>query len=911
MSAVVETINRAPLLTWMDVDRRINELTHGYQDMPAPIRAVECYSDALEVFAAPGESSVGDSLRVLKQWFSEAEFEDSEDGWTIHLSVGSDSMSVVLITDETSRRVRSGLLPLWKRLVHAREGGEAIAPPTSSGAVEMFAFHSFKGGVGRTTSLLTFVAAHLALVGDKRKPRILVIDADTEAPGITYLLGNYGRGDVSFPKFVEALHSSPSGAAPVIGYFAGELRKQQINVEGAEIFVLPAFVSRSDLLDARIYPQDIVRGPDGPWALGTAIQKLAAQLGVDRVFVDLRAGLSEISSPILFDPRFQRFIVSTLADQSLSGVELVLQCMRRVSFGGASSDWANHPCIVFSMLTNLLKTTAAFPKAMERVENAYGLNSTQVSDDNLQSNLTIFESEFSTNLMVLQDFVKALGDVKESSLYLAAEGWVKAREERRVDEAVRANDVDLNKQAGVLAEICRKKRYAEDQEQTDLLATEALTNLGRSFVSDVPNAVLIGAKGSGKTFSYLQIAHSKDWATFLKKVGLEAQSSKATLVLPLLQSNELGDVNKGIIRQQAHDVFAHLADGSSEDPQSHSELQDSIQRQLAKGDDSVGGWISFWATVMASAVGSKAVTLSELNSDVLASGKNVVYLFDGIEDVLRQVLTSDSQRIAVDAIIEIPNRIRELRSPAIGVLAFVREDYAKAAKTQNFGQFESRYQKYRLDWSPREFLQLVVWLCAEARIPWASKGAIQTADTEGLVLVLERLWGRKLGRDSSAEAYTAKWVYAALSDLKGRLQARDVVTFLANAADQAEAKRQQWNDRVLPPTAIRSALIPTSISKVEEAVQEYESLRQWRDSLLGIDAAAKKIPFAPEDLKLDGRLRQSLQDIGVIYEDIERAEAERIYVPEIYRHGLGLSSGVSARPRVQALLQRSLGSLPF
>lgn len=96
-----------------------------------------------------------------------------------------------------------------------------------------------------------------------------------------------------------------------------------------------------------------------------------------------------------------------------------------------------------------------------------------------------------------------------------------------------------------------------------------------------------------------------------------------------------------------------------------------------------------------------------------------------------------------------------------------------------------------------------------------------------------------------------------------------------------------------------------------EAVQEYAPLNEWVEKLASIDSAKKKIPFAAEDLGLEGRLRQNLQEIGVIYEDIEKDAADRLYVPEIYRHGLGLASGAGARPRVQALLQRALGALPF
>nr|QKQ36544.1 AAA family ATPase [Escherichia coli] len=43
----------------------------------------------------------------------------------------------------------------------------------------MATFHSFKGGVGRTTSLMTYATA---MLNAKEQAKILLIDADLEAP---------------------------------------------------------------------------------------------------------------------------------------------------------------------------------------------------------------------------------------------------------------------------------------------------------------------------------------------------------------------------------------------------------------------------------------------------------------------------------------------------------------------------------------------------------------------------------------------------------------------------------------------------------------------------------------------------------------------------------------------------------
>lgn len=919
------TSEKSDLLTWYDIERRIAQCTNGLLTMPAPIRSVSVYSDSVELYVASDDRpAIKD---VLTDWFSQAELDVVNSAFRIILKIGDSEIPIVFSEEQGVWTKPAQLLPLWKRLAYLSDAGpEALKPPRPfpPGPV-MSAFHSFKGGVGRTTSLVAFATARLTQSStQKTTRRMLIVDADTEAPGITYWLAPSQRGTVSYVRLLEALHSPPTDELGVLSYFAKEIRKTVVELDGHQVYVLPAFVDQTDLLNAKISPEFLVKSPDDPWTLGSNLQRLGNLLEVEHVFVDLRAGLSELSSPLLFDSRFHRFIVTTTAEQSVRGVELLLHTLRQVWNSLDNRAGARHPALIFSLLTDVMKGSKEYVDIRERLERAYsdlkpvsaGAESAdETGAEVLESLLETFESTFSADLMAFRDFEHAFSSLKRSSLIEGANRWFQANSTEDTNASPQITSVaQLDEQARSLAEICKAKQFAETQDPGGLLATEALRNLGRAFSEEVPNAVLIGAKGSGKTFSYLQISYSRQWSDFLKKIAIDSALQSEICVFPLLRSNELGNNNASFIDEGVTEIQNKFKGNASFTASSMkpSEIKDKIDQELANQKNTLADWVKVWTSMMGRAIGSAATSLSELNSFVSRSDLSVVFLFDGIEDVLRDVETSEAQKLAVEAIIELPNRIRELRDPCIGVLAFVREDYAKAVKTQNLGQFQSRYQKFRLDWSPREFLQLILWLCSEAKIEWAENANIDGMETESLVTLLENLWGRKLGRDDAAEAYSARWVYAALSDLKGRLQARDAVRFLGNAAQQATGKRlAAWNDRVLPPNALRGALLPTSQEKVKEAVQEYAPLRIWVDKLNNIDPSKKKIPFSAEELELDGNLRQSLQEIGVIYEDSEKVEAERLYVPEIYRNGLRLAPSAGARPRVQALLQRALGTLPF
>jgi hypothetical protein len=178
---------------------------------------------------------------------------------------------------------------------------------------------------------------------------------------------------------------------------------------------------------------------------------------------------------------------------------------------------------------------------------------------------------------------------------------------------------------------------------------------------------------------------------------------------------------------------------------------------------------------------------------------------------------------------------------------------------------------------------------------------------------LEAVWGKKLGGEKSKEARSARWVYTALCDLKGNVQARDLVRFLKYAADYEHLRTgQQWSDRVLSPESMRNAISKCSDEKVTEAIEEFAPLREWSETLKSIDSNHRKIPFGQDEVGLTAKLFQSLQDIGVIYEDVDSKSGEaRLFLPEIYRHGLKFENSAVGRPRMQALLTKNIGSIPL
>ena len=440
------------------------------------------------------------------------------------------------------------------------------------------------------------------------------------------------------------------------------------------------------------------------------------------------------------------------------------------------------------------------------------------------------------------------------------------------------------------------------------MVTDPLRNLGKHFRATLPNVVLSGAKGAGKTFTFLRICKAQTWNEFLKRVG-EAPSSSTSdaVIFPVVWSQYLTDEAKKVMEGIQGACLSRVAQGA--DVIKQSEVLQKIDGALRTPPDH---WDHFWAELLCQNFGVTGRDLNVLNQKFIDSGNSVVLVFDGIEDAFPAPSTDEQQQKAIESLLKLTNRLSELDDQRIGALIFVRADYVQAAIKQNQGQFSARFTPFQLTWNPESFLRLAYWLCAQANIIKASEDGAESLSVVELINALIELWGRKLGGPNSKEALSVRWVYSALCDLKGNFQARDLVRFFKFAADQ-ERKRpgDPWPDRLLAPESIRRAIPECSIEKVKEAILEITSLKTWSNRMDDNNITDRRVPFSAASMQLQAVELTALRELGVIYEDWDpKLGEERLFLPEIYREGLKFDSSVG-RPKIQALLKKNLGAMPF
>lgn len=86
-------------------------------------------------------------------------------------------------------------------------------------------------------------------------------------------------------------------------------------------YILPTYRYEQQLYDLYASPQSITNSRNKEYVLAEILSSLAVKLGAKAVLIDLRAGISEYSAPLLLDPR----VKNTVLLQHLVNLYLVLK----------------------------------------------------------------------------------------------------------------------------------------------------------------------------------------------------------------------------------------------------------------------------------------------------------------------------------------------------------------------------------------------------------------------------------------------------------------------------------------------------------------------------------------------------------------------------------------------------------
>lgn len=904
------------LFTWFDVENLV--LTKKYDgSWPEYVSGISVYPDEIEM-RIQDNTHKEDAFEELSQWFGPKYDREQKKIYMESLAGGGKRFLTVTIEIEP-RNEETDLLsmkPDFASFSLYPEKPDLISPDliAMEGPPSLWAFYSFKGGVSRTIHLISMAKA-LAEKHPERK--ILIVDADLEAPGLTWWAEKQsGNAEISFLDFLALAHYDKSeNYSESIGITAERLGRQMLAFKtrkhNSEHYFLPAFREVHQLMHMPVRPEHVAWESGKEWIIPDLLRLLGRQLDVQAVIVDLRAGLSELSSPLLFDPRVNRVIVTTTSDQSVQGTRLILQQhdkMLRLWKDKAVYQNSIHPILIMSMIKEDLKYSDEMEKIRESFTELMLADDTEADD--LFGKDTLIESMFDERLLYLKSLDSTLEKLEGTDMQTRMASLV---EDRFPDICISKKDdgeakkIDIKSQLEKLKDAAKEYEYAESGKSEKFLTTANLKKIAVKYEHTLPIAVLSGAKGSGKTHTWLQMSRLKTWEKFIQKVKKTNHGIKENnaFILPLISSANLMDSAKKIIKD-CHNYAVET--GKIEfKPVLSNEIEDRLAARKQDNSTDASVWRKFWINLMASSLSCEKDSANPLEAmQKMLSEKNsrIVFLIDGLEDIFQDAASDRVEEAAIRSLCQgVINNLEEWPDNRIGLLVFIRKDIVKSAIKQNFGQFEARFQSMEFKWNREEALRLVAWLvriAAGLTDIVMIEGNVENASIESIEEALTGLWGLKLGKPESREAYTANWIVSALSDFNGQLMARDVVRLIGFAAENA-INSSSYPNRLLPPSAVKNALDPCGREKIAEIKQEIHLLKDIFTRFKNIPDQDRQIPFSREDMSLKADEIEALIGLGMITE-----YKGMYYMPEIIRRGLGFKLSGGSRPKVVTLLRRVL-----
>lgn len=857
--------------TWKDIERELLVQRKGWEDT---FDNIEVYPDELIVYC----SKEKDDSEIIQKLYEVFPKNTDRNNKSILLEGNKQVMKITIEFEDEGRNNK--IIPLFEKVIYSRSAyPEEQLKPLPCPVV---AFHSYKGGVGRTLSLLAFAKAWSEMQGEKK---LLIIDSDIEAPGLSWLQGKIDENGFSYLDLLTMLQDSQD-IESVVEFATEQIRNSVISVETnqqtVEHFFLPTLRYDEQLFDIYASPSSVIKGKDRQYILAEVLSQIADRLGVNMTLVDMRAGISEYSAPLLFDPRVKKYIVTSTSEQSVIGTEKLLQYMGR---GLAITEDANLPTVFLGMIPPSISLKEKNDIITEIVE-CFKSNE---KEEQLLDNLVV-ELPFASELIHLTDLQQILTQIEGRDMYKEIKKVVQSY----LDDPIENDNINFDEYRNkALQEICtfaNKQITAESNHAVQILLTAPIKNLCLKYADGIPTVVVRGAKGAGKTFLYRQFIEKQNWFAFSNEIN-HRNNKENGYFIPVFAPKNITEFTK-LFGECIATVNTEI-----ESAQVSASVYLDNSQKLEKQMTEITDWRDFWEKLLASSVNKNWGSFDEVSDKLRKEDKKAVFLIDGLEEILRNVSGDLNQQKAVQTLCQDIVNIMAAKYDNLGIVIFLRSDMAQNAITVNYEQFKQANGYAELKWTSDEALKLVVWVVSQAvKDFYEAKSPIENASKEVIDLHLEKLWGQKLGKNSSNEAYSSRWILAALSDFNGQLQARDIIRFLKYAA-VSNGKKASYEDRILMPAEIRHAVSICSTEKIDEIKMEYAFLKPIFEKLEKLPAEQKVLPLDLNENVLSRTEEKLMMQEGYLIRD-----GEKLYLPEIVRHALGFHYARGARPKVLSLL---------
>lgn len=773
---------------------------------------------------------------------------------------------------------------------------------------KLVSFYSFKGGVGRTTTMMMS-----AIGAARRGKKVVVLDFDLEAPGVASLFPEEALSQYGILDFLlESNAYSENINIDEYLYPVGEYC--HINQYGGEIYILPA-VGMAARNDVECYRKNLMRfDMDVPayeeetTPIDTLLMKIDSFLKPDYIFIDTRSGIHQIGGITLTRYSDLALLFFYGSQQNIEGMRMTIPILK-------SSDTD------FLLINSKVPVNEALAQMEKKVyiEGAY--NALSMCDARYKNNEIPAEDETADHYPVHITYNAGL------EVITSVEQLLRGYEEQETEYSEIVNVLEDTLQNNITGNV-----GPEDSAQSKQIV-EAFSNImngletaaaedefatkkdlqnnfyplkGYTFIFDPRKFLVLGQKGVGKTalFSALKNnEYAKALAKYLN-VNIEQYEHTEWIVGTSQATNYI-------------DIFGCL----SNEEQIRGFLYYETLRILLENDcnlkkiicESSAAYMfdkAFEVEQCKHLTGEVAYRLNQLLGEVNKHYKEENVVVTIIYDALDRVVAPENRGKFVSALINMwymnENTMQNIRSKI-----FLRKDiYDREVNVPD--KVKLKNYSVTIAWEYDQLFAMIWKRAISVSEPVKNLyekimqkqirevyglGYIPIVSEEENRSMLSALIGVKMG--SSKKASTYNWFKNRLADTQGTIVPRSMIDIFAKAAGkEIELRKEDYQPAirlVIRPRCFEDVLPEVSEKRVIDLKEEFREYASFLDSL------KDTVQRSPVDEKTLGNALErngfgnpreeisNLINIGILKQYQRKiSDPIRYHFPDIYLRGLGL-----------------------
>ena len=784
-------------------------------------------------------------------------------------------------------------------------------------------FYSFKGGVGRTTSL---VLTALTLVRQGKK--VVVVDFDLEAPGLSTILPVQ---DMEYPKYgvVDYIIESQIFKEKQIDidqYIYPFSEKEVVGTEGGQMFVFQA--SNLDKDNSNEYIEKIGRIDFGMPQYFNAnnpvcrmLENISSRFNPDYIFIDARTGIHDIGGLTLSKYSDLAALVFYGNKQNISGMRMVINKIKEI---GIPFLLINSP--VPPIDAGCDEEIAFYAENAHKIFIEAGIyNENNMPDINEEG-----ADHYPYNIKYSQD-AAFINSSRKIRTLLESDGkenaYLKLAEEisaRFDDSSLQMITTDyITKRPKMLAAISNIIDGRSASAENDFKTAEDMRKnffplKDHKFIFDNDIFLVTGPKGSGKTALFKVLEHT-DYAQELaiSFLGVSPEYIRNTIwITGLKQGAEYpGKTNFNAVAQASQEVdyytryweiilvrsiYSFAIQYLSVIPREIQDIATSDLNDLRK------------MAVSADYAEKIEEFLFKLDKELQSKNRNVIITYDALDLILEKKYRGLMIAALISMWFEFLWRFKNIRAKI-----FLRDDiFNKEINEGLTDKVKLKNYTANIMWDYDNLLAMIWKRIAERSLDMVNFfndslktlglsiikhgdfiGYIPKADSDANKCIIKSIIGEKMG--SSNKAYTNNWILYHLSDAKNNILPRSILALFALAAREEKEEEYKNNTALLiRPKNFEGVMLEVSQDRVDDLKEEYG---EYNNILINMkNYTNKRFPLNEEDLtdvlihcgvKLN-EVKAVINDfieIGIMKQYQRKlSDPIRYHIPDIFLSGLGL-----------------------